>query len=107
MEHDKDFEALERLIRGFEQLADYDKLDDETYRKFQHLLDRFAEKYQLDEAAGARRFMLYEMQALLHHVRGDFEKAEEFLHAARMMMAEDVQFISKAGRDWAKENAAP
>ncbi|HSW80164.1 MAG TPA: hypothetical protein VLG47_05295 [Candidatus Saccharimonadales bacterium] len=104
MERDEDFKALERLIQGFEHLADFDRLDDETYKKFQALLDRFAEKYQLDEAAGARRFMLYEMQALLHHVKGDFEKAEEFLHAAKVMMANDMNFVSKSARQWATEN---
>lgn len=104
MERDQDFDALERLIRGFERLADYDRLDEETYRKFQALLDRFAEKYQLDEAAGARRFMLYEMQALLWHVKGDMQKSEEFLHAARMMMVKDMEFISNAARNWARDN---
>ncbi len=104
MERDKDFEALERLIKGFEQLADFERLDDETYLKFQDLLDRFAEKYQLDEAAGARRFMLYEMQALLHHVKGDLEKAVQFLTAAQVMMAEDMQFISRSAQNWAHEN---
>jgi hypothetical protein len=103
MERDKDFEALERLIKGFEQLADFDRLDDETYRKFQLLLDKFADRYQLDEAAGARRFMLYEMQALLWHVRGDFEKAVEFLGAARVMLGNDMHFISKSARDWEKQ----
>lgn len=105
MERDEDFEALERLIKGFEKLADYDRLDDETYHKFQALLDRFAERYQLDEAAGARRFMLYEMQALLWRVKGDVEKAEEFLHAARMMMARDMEFVSNAAQKWAHENS--
>ncbi len=105
MELDKDFQSLARLIRGFEQLADKHQMDMDTINKFQHLLDRFAEKYQNDQAAGSRRFMLYEMQALLWHVRGDYDKAVDFLKEAADYLRGDHQFVSNAGRSWAQQEA--
>jgi hypothetical protein len=97
---EKDFEALSRLIRHFERLVDDRRLDTITLNKYQELLDRFAHKYQHDEAAGTRRCMLYELQALLWHARGDYEKAVDFLREAAGFMSNEYDFVSRAGQDW-------
>lgn len=102
---DKDFEALARLIKSFEQLVDGHQLDDDTYEKYQLLLDRFADKYQHDESAGPRRFMLYELQALLFQVRGDYEKAVAFLMEASNFLSNEVDFVSNAARSWFRQYA--
>jgi hypothetical protein len=44
--------------------------------------------------------MLYELQALLWHARGDYEKAAGFLREAAGFMSNEYGFVSRAGQDW-------
>lgn len=100
MDTQKDFQTLERAIHTIEHKADIGQLNDDEIAKYQHFLDRLADKYQEDDTVGSQKFMLYELQAMIWQARGDNDQAVKFLHEAESVKLPDDHFISHAGREW-------
>jgi hypothetical protein len=94
-----DLDHIVSLIQSFEALPEQ-QLTAATIHKYQKRLDDIAAIYQDDERVGSRRFVLYELQAMLLNARGEKQLAIECLDKARAIMGEDRYFISDAANTW-------
>lgn len=78
-EYDIRIQALEFEIK--EQSANAAP-DNEALVRLQQQLDSIANKYQADQSIGRDAYKLYFNQAILHHLKGDDQKALEFIESA-------------------------
>lgn len=92
------FEKLEALIVRVDALIISKELTNAQKDKAQAILDALAEKYQHNENVGSKRYMLYELQALLKIADGDAERAQDFIQEAQELMTDEDEFISRTVR---------
>lgn len=76
--HYQDLDKLEEILRELEHIYLEGKLTPQRIATAQKKLDTLAEKAQRDESLGARRYLLYELQALLYDADGDIVRARQF-----------------------------
>ncbi len=103
MDKEKDFQTLQKLIHSVDHKFNNNELSEEDIEKYQDILDKLANRYQNDESVGWKRFMLYELQALLSHAAGNNEKGIDFLEQAKIIK-QGNSFISQSARNWEKEH---
>ncbi|MFO0882062.1 MAG: DUF2569 family protein [Candidatus Saccharimonadales bacterium] len=89
------FDELKKLIISFDNDIANNKITDTKAEKYQKKLDELAEIFQYDTKAGNKRYMLYELQALIEIYKGNKSRAVDFADEAKDFMSDDDDFISK------------
>ncbi len=76
--HYQDLDKLEEVLRELEHIYLEGKLTPQRIATAQKKLDILASSTQKDESLGSRRYVLYELQALLCDADGDIVRARQF-----------------------------
>lgn len=78
----ENFYKVNDYIKAIDEAYEEDTLDIEDIEAIQKKLDELSDEYQEDEKLGSKRYLLYQLQAMLYIAQNELELADGFLEDA-------------------------